>query len=105
MNKLIKLGILVVSMFLFASCITTQVANNQKETANDVDLFFSQKPIKEYTEVMYIQADGSVFHGSKALIKKLKERAKKEGCDAIIDIRFDYQFWWPNASGVAIKYK
>jgi len=35
----------------------------------------------------------------------LKERANKEGADAIINIKFDYQFWWPNVSGIAIKYK
>jgi uncharacterized protein YbjQ (UPF0145 family) len=105
MKGLAKLSVLVAIVFLFTSCVTTQVTNTKKESANDVEMFFSKKPSGEYEEIMFIQADGSVFHSSKTLIKKLKQRAKQEGCDAVIDIRFDYQFWWPNVSGIAIKYK
>jgi len=54
---------------------------------------------------MYIQADGGIFHSQEKLLKILKERGKKESADAIVNIHYDYQFWRPNVSGVAVKYK
>ncbi len=101
--KNISVAILV--LLFFTSCISTQVASFQKESSSDVEVLYSSNPNKEYSEVMYIQADGSIFSSSSSLLKKLKERGKKEGADAIINIKFDYQFWWPNVSGIAIKYK
>ncbi len=95
----------ILVILMFTSCVTTQVANLQKETSSDIEIFYASQPNKEYTEIMYIQADGSIFHSSASLIKKLKERGKKEGADAIVNVKFDHQFWWPNVSGIAIKYK
>jgi uncharacterized protein YbjQ (UPF0145 family) len=36
---------------------------------------------------------------------KLTQRAKKEGADAVINVKYDYQWTWPIISGTAIKYK
>lgn len=95
----------ILVIIAFTSCVTTQVANLQKETSSDIEIFYASQPNKEYTEIMYIQANGGVFHSPEKLIEKLKKRAKEEGADAIINIKFDYQFWWPNVSGIVIKYK
>ncbi|MDN5355166.1 MAG: hypothetical protein PWQ43_108 [Rikenellaceae bacterium] len=108
-NKIYKtmkkiLGFILV-ILIFTSCVTTQVANLQKETSSDIEIFYASQPNKEYTEIMYIQANGGIFHSPEKILEKLKERANKEGADAIINIKFDYQFWWPNVSGIAIKYK
>jgi len=79
--------------------------NETSENVNREQPGYASQPNKEYTEIMYIQANGGVFHGPEKILEKLKERDKKEGADAIINIKFDYQFWWPNVSGIAIKYK
>lgn len=105
MKKILGIIGIVLVMLIFTSCVTTQVANLQKEASTDIEIFYASMPNKEYTEIMYIQADGSIFHSSASLIKKLKERGKKEGADAIVIVKFDYQFWWPNVSGIAVKYK
>jgi uncharacterized alpha/beta hydrolase family protein len=105
MKTIIKICIPILVIIFITSCVTTQVANFQKNTPTDIEIYYTSTPSKEYTEIMYIQADGGIFHSSEKLLEKLKERGKKEGADAIIKIKFDYQFWWPNVSGIAIKYK
>jgi len=107
MDRLLKFKLFLVLLISIAitSCVSTQVANLQRSIDKEVAVFTTIKPDKEYIELKYVQADGSVFHRSERLLKKLTERAKKEGADAIINVRYDYQFWWPYASGTAIKYK
>lgn len=105
MKKMKKIFGSILVILLFTGCVTTQVANFQMETSSDIEIFYASHPNKEYAEIMYIQADGGVFHSSAKLLEKLKERGKEEGADAIVNVQFDYQFWWPNVSGIAIKYK
>jgi hypothetical protein len=102
-NLKLLLGLFI--SLTITSCVTTQVANLQRTSDKEVVVFTTTKPDKEYVELKYIQADGAVFHSSEKLLKKLTERAKNEGADAIINVRYDYQFWWPYVSGTAIKYK
>lgn len=87
------------------SCSTTKVASIQNAETKDFEVFTTKLPTKEYTELKYIKTDGSIFHGPEKLLTKLTKRAQQEGADAIINVKFDYQFWWPNVSGTAIKYK
>lgn len=105
MKSIIKICIPILVIFSITSCVTTQVANLQRKTTSDIEIYYASQPSKEYTEIMYIQADGSIFHSSEKLLQKLKDRGKTEGADAIVNITFNYQFWWPNVSGVAVKYK
>lgn len=103
LNFILFLGLFI--SLTMISCVTTQVANLQRTPEKEVEVFMTTKPTREYVELKYIQADGAIFHNSEKLMKKLSERAKKEGADAVINVRYDYQFWWPYVSGIAIKYK
>lgn len=100
-----KLLLVLFIYFLINSCVTVQVANLQKLTDKEVVVYTTTKPNKEYVELKYIQADGAVFHSAETLLKKLKERAQIDSADAIINVKYDYQFWWPYVSGTAIKFK
>ncbi len=89
----------------FSGCVSSFVANLQRTSKNEVEVFTTIIPAREYIELKYIQVDGSVFNRPEKLLTKLTERAKKEGADAVINVKYNYQFTWPIISGTAIKYK
>jgi hypothetical protein len=106
-NNLKKSGLifgLLISITL-TSCVSTYVANLQRTSDKEVEVFTTIKPTKEYIELKYIQVDGAVFNQPEKLLTKLTQRAKKEGADAVINVKYDYQWTWPIISGTAIKYK
>lgn len=105
MKKVFHLLSITFVIATLSSCVTTQVANLQRKSDKEVEVYTTSKPAKEYIELKYIQANSGIFHGPEKLLQKLIERAKKEGADAIINVHYDYQFWWPYVSGTAIKYK
>ncbi len=97
--------ILILNGNMFTSCVTTNVANLQRSSNDKMDVFVVKTPDREYTELKYIQANGSIFHTPEQLLNKLTQRAKKEGADAIMNVKYDFQNAWPIASATAIKYK
>ena len=99
----IALGLLI--SITLTSCVSTYVANLQRTSAKEVEVFTTIRPTKEYTELKYIQVSGAVFNRPEKLLTKLTERAKKEGADAVINVKYDFQSTWPIISGTAIKYK
>jgi len=101
-SKLV-LGLLI--SFSLTSCVSTYVANLQRTSDKEVEVFTTIKPTREYMELKYIQVDGAVFNQPEKLLTKLTERAKKEGADAVINVKYDFQWTWPIISGTAIKYK
>lgn len=92
-------------IILFTSCATTHVAKKQSPNQTKVELYFAEKPSKQFKEVAFLEADGSIFHSPEKLLRKLEKRAEEERYDAIISIRFDSKFWWPTVSGIGIKYE
>lgn len=88
----------------FTSCVSTRHARLTKDSNSPVELYMSSVPTKNYKEIAYIQADGSVFHTPQKLLNGLVKKATELNADAIIQIKYDFQFWYPIASGVAIKY-
>lgn len=109
MKTIKKIGLLLFTLTIFSSCVTTMTANLQPSADKDISVFMTSLPDRPYTEITYIEASGSVFHPQKALLKKLKQKATKEGADAIINVKFGYIPWVlmsiPMVEGVAIKYK
>jgi hypothetical protein len=101
-SNLVLLGlILVVTM---TSCTTTRVANLTKGENETVELFTTKLPDKKYVEISYIQTDGGVFHTPQQLLNGLKKKAVELKADAVINIKYDFQAWYPVVSGTAIKY-
>ncbi|MBI4931645.1 MAG: hypothetical protein HY841_12825 [Bacteroidetes bacterium] len=110
MNTLKKTTLLLSALTILSSCITTSTARLQPSAgSNDMEVFMTTLPAKPYDEISYIEASGSIFHTQKALLRKLKQRAAKEGADALIQVTFSYIPWAlmsiPTVEGVAIKYK
>ena len=108
MTSKIRKSKLVFGLFIsitLTSCVSTYVANLQRTSDKEVEVFTTIKPTKEYTELKYIQVDGTIFNQPEKLLTKLTQRAKKEGADAVINVKYDYQWTWPIISGTAIKYK
>jgi len=90
---------------IISSCASVSVANLQRSSEKEVQVYTNKLPEKDFTEIKYIQVDGSIFHRPERLMKKLTERAKKEGADAVISVKFGYALYLPYISGIAIKYK
>jgi len=105
-----KIGLLFSVLTILSSCVTTQSAYLQpSKESKDIDVFMTTLPDKQYDEIIYIEASGSIFHGKKALLRKLKQKAVKENANAIISVKFGYIPWAlssiPMVDGIAIKYK
>ncbi len=106
--KSIKTRIIVSGLIVFASlasCTTTRVATLTRSENEKVELFMTKIPEKNYTELSYIQTDGTIFHTPQQLLNGLKKKAAKLQADAVINIRFDFQAYLPIVSGTAIKFK
>lgn len=87
-----------------ASCASVFVANLQRTAEKETSVFTTQLPSREYIEWKYIQVHGSVWNRPEHLLKRLAERAQQEGADAVINVKYDFQWTWPIVSGTAIKY-
>lgn len=96
------IGILTIGL---TSCTTTRVASLTQLPNERIELYTTSLPEKQYTEISYIQTDGSIFNTPRQLLKGLKKKGISLEADAIINIKYDFQGWWPIASGTAIKYK
>ncbi len=104
MRKL-KSKIIMAGLFIgFTSCTTTRVAMLSKTETEKVELFTTRQPERKYVEISYLQVDGSVFNTPQKLLNGLKKKADEMKADAIINIKYDFQAWYPIASGTAIKY-
>lgn len=101
-STIILLGlILVVTM---TSCTTTRVATLTKSENETIELFTTKLPDKKYVEISYIQTDGGIFNTPQQLLNGLKKKAVELKADAVINIKYDFQSWYPIVSGTAIKY-
>lgn len=104
--KIIKFfPIIIMLIFLLTSCITTSVADIQNKSDNIIKIYTTKLPEHDYVEIKYISASGSIYSSYERLLYKLSLRAKQEGGDAIIDVKFRSVFWWPEVSGIVIKFK
>ena len=68
------------------------------------NVYFSTMPDRPYREIGFVEYEGTIFSHREQLLKRLVERKAMVHGDAIIQVRFDYEFWWPRASGIIIKY-
>jgi len=91
-------------MFTITSCTTTRVATLTKSENETVELFTTKVPQRNYIEISYIQTSGGIFHTPQHLLNGLKKKATKLNADAVINITYDFQAWYPIISGTAIRY-
>lgn len=106
--KSVKFKSAVLALILIAalsSCTTTRVATLTKSENETIELFTTKIPDRNYDEIGYIQTDGGIFHTPQQLLNGLKKQATELQADAVINIKYDFQAWYPIVSGTAIKYK
>ncbi len=103
--KKIRILAFAIMVFSAASCVTVQNLQFNNGNEKQVDIYMNTKPEKNFNEVAFYGASASLFHSHKRVLMRLREKAKRDGIDAIIDIKFGYTFWWPTVYGVGIKYK
>ncbi|MFC5044112.1 hypothetical protein [Aquimarina hainanensis] len=102
---------LIVGASNLQSCKSSQIVrlSNEKyeETnVNDIDVFSSQKPTKDYVEIAKVSTDkfsklGAIKHSGETINKRLKEKAASVGGHAIINLTEDFA----SVSGTVIRYK
>lgn len=106
--KSVKFKSTIFGLILIAalsSCTTTRVATLTKSENETIELFTTKIPDRNYDEIGYIQTDGGIFHTPQKLLNGLKKQASELQADAVINIKYDFQAWYPIISGTAIKYK
>ena len=104
-NFQIKQILISFLLLTITSCTTTRIAELTTSSNETVELYTTKIPTKEYTEICYIQTDGGVYHTPQQLLNGLKKKAIEVKADAVINIKYDFQGWYPLVSGTAIKYK
>jgi hypothetical protein len=100
--KNVLFGLILIT--IISSCTTTRVAKLTKGENETIELFTTKLPDRKYVEISYIQTDGGIFHTPQKLLNGMKKKAIELKADAIINIKYDYQAWYPFVSGTAIKY-
>lgn len=90
-------------LILFISCSSTRVAKVDYAGEN-IELYFTKKPNVEYKEVCFLETSGSLFTSRQQLLNALVKKAKAQNINALLNIQFQYQFIWPSASAIGIKY-
>lgn len=96
--------LLIIFAFIMTSCTTTRVANLTKEENETIELFTTKIPDRKYVEICYIETSGGVFHTPQQLLNGLKRKAEEIKADAVVNIKYDFQAWYPIVSGIAIRY-
>ena len=87
---------------LLTSCVSTQVASLKPSDSSDIAVYVAGLATPAVTPVLYIEASGGILTTKKQLIRGLKSRAKREpGVDAVVNVRFGYQGFYPFVEGVA----
>jgi hypothetical protein len=95
-------GLIIIA--IISSCTTTRVATLTKGENETIELFTTKLPDRKYVEISYIQTDGAIFNTPQQLLNGLKKKAIELKADAVINIKYDFQAWYPVVSGTAIKY-
>ena len=102
-SKIVLIGLVIITSL--TSCTTTRVATLSKSENETIELFTTKIPDRNYVELSYIQTDGGIFNTPQQLLNGLKKKAAELQADAVINIKYDFQAWYPIVSGTAIKYK
>lgn len=93
---------LLLSVMLLSSCTTTRTAVINRSEA--LEVYTTKLPGRPYEELNYIETSGGIFHTPQHLMNGLTKAASAQGADAVINVRYDFQGWWPLVSGTTIRY-
>ena len=95
--------LLVAGLTSLAGCASARLTPLSEQ--GPASVFFSKIPDRPYREVAHVETTGSVFTNRANLLRKLQQQQTKAQGDALVQVRYDYHFWWPHASAVVVKYQ
>ncbi|RTQ47115.1 hypothetical protein EJV47_19655 [Hymenobacter gummosus] len=84
-------------------CISTRTAPLPADGAAQV--YFTRLPERPYRELAYVEATGNAFTTRPQLLRKLQQQQARLQGDALVQVRYDFVFWWPHAGAVVVKYQ
>jgi uncharacterized protein YbjQ (UPF0145 family) len=90
------------AVLLFSSCTTTRTA--VINASDMIEVYTTKLPDRSYKEMNYIETSGGIFHTPQHLMNGLTRAATAQGADAVINVHYDFQGWWPLVSGTTIRY-
>lgn len=91
-------------LFAGSSCVQTYQFPLPEVTNQDLEVYYTKLPERDYTEIGIIVA-ASGFAGRRKLLDGLLRRGVYAGADAIIDVEFSSDLYLGNqVRGMAIKY-
>lgn len=102
MQKVVQL-LLALGALNLGGCASARLTPLTDQGTTSV--FFSKAPDRPYREVAHVESTGSIFSSRSALLRKLQQQQTKAQGDALVQVRYDYQFWWPHASAIVVKYQ
>jgi hypothetical protein len=79
---------------------------------NEVHVFVTQPTSRAYQETMRYEAIGSNISSFQHVLKRLKNRARKDGCEALVQVKFYRQNYgngklgssFPKVEAIGIRY-
>lgn len=95
-----RLGLLLLPL---AGCTAARVSPLTTSAAPTA--FFSTVPARTYQEVAFVEYTGSVFASRAQLLRRLQQRQAQLQGDALVQVRYDFVFWWPHASAIVVRYQ
>lgn len=85
-----------------ASCSSSRVTTFSEP--NTTTTYYTKLPERTYRELGFVEATGSIFTSRAQLLKQLQKQQTKLQGDALVQVRYDFVFWWPHASAVVVKF-
>ncbi|MDX1903764.1 MAG: hypothetical protein SFU27_06350 [Thermonemataceae bacterium] len=91
-------------LLYLTNCTFVTKVKLQRSSSQEVEVFMKQMPPQSFVEIKYIRINAPIWKKANTLLQKLKENAKQEGADALINVTYDFQSRRTTISGLAIKY-
>ena len=87
-NLLSFLSSILILVFL-ASCTTTRSISTMEGSYEGMEVFTAKFPEKEFQEIKFIEVQGGWFTGTRGLMEKLEQRARKSGADRLVNVQYN----------------
>ncbi|QHT70114.1 hypothetical protein GXP67_27440 [Rhodocytophaga rosea] len=92
--------------------VSQQQLEEESNYINEVHVFVTQPTARAYQETMRYEAIGSNISSFEHVLKRVKKRARKDGCEALVQVKFYRQMFgngklgssFPKVEAIGIRY-
>jgi hypothetical protein len=92
--------------------VQQQLEEEKSNYINEVHVFVTQPTSRAYQETMRYEAIGSNISSFEQVLKRVKHRARKDGCEALVQVKFYRQIYgngklgssFPKVEAIGIRY-